>query len=170
MCASFQFLLSHVLPIIISSRNFFALHFARRRLFRDEEAPPYSLSLFRLPPGRGSLYDSPLGGSETVSEHEKIMFRMRICGPARFNANNDAIMYPDTADSEFARALTSSQMRRDGDVNVTRARRHVKFARGNASVPACLCTCVNDRAKSALMKMSMRGRWFARKPHGKLIN
>jgi len=93
---------------------------------------------------------------------------LRFCIPRQrdsFGARKDnvsvgACMRPDASQHEQwrdnvsryrwlnARALTSSQMQRR-NVNVTRARPHVKFVRGNISVGVlhALCTCINDRAK-----------------------
>jgi len=143
-CCSFY----SVLSVIISSRDFLFLFYSAFVTFPllRRGSLSYSLSLFRL--SRAEVcYDSLFRDGETVSEHEKIMFRwVRICDLTRFNANNDAIICPDIVDWIRARALMSQMQRQN--VNVIRARRHVKFVRGKASVRTCLCTCVNDRAKS----------------------
>lgn len=109
---------------------FLIYSFATRKLVVFVIALPSS-------PGQGVRYDSTFLNGETVLEHEKIMSQwVRVCGLMRFSMNNDAIMCLDTADWIRARALTSFQMQRR-NINVTRARLHVKFVRGNASVGTC---------------------------------
>lgn len=146
--------------------QFFSLHFSD-----ISSATRKLVFVIALPssPSRGSLRFS-------VSQWRNSF------GARKDNVSEDAYMRPDAFQREQwrdnvsrycwlnsrARALTSSQMQRR-NVNVTQARRHVKFARGNASVRACLCACINDHAKSVDENEYARAS-VAREPHSKLIN
>lgn len=78
-------------------------------------------------------------------------------GARKDNVSVSAYMQPDAFHrkqwrdnvSRYCRRLRARERRpRCRHGMLTRARRHVKFACGNASVCTCSCACVNDRAKS----------------------